>query len=39
METTCANCGADIEEGEGIQQDALTFCSEECADEYEEDDE
>lgn len=35
-ETTCAYCGTDVDELEGLEQDGLVFCSEECADEYEE---
>jgi hypothetical protein len=38
-ETTCAYCGAEVEQLDAVEQDGLTFCSEECADEYTEDDE
>ena len=37
MESTCAYCGEEVDEVEGLEQDGRTFCSEECADEYEED--
>jgi hypothetical protein len=36
-ETTCAYCGAEVEQLDAVEQDGLTFCSEECADEYTED--
>lgn len=36
-ERTCAHCGAEVDELEALEQDGLTFCSEECADEYEDD--
>jgi hypothetical protein len=38
-ETTCAYCGAEVEQLDAVEQDGLAFCSEECADEYTEDDE
>jgi hypothetical protein len=38
-ESTCAYCGTEVDELEAVEQDGLTFCSEECADEYTEDDE
>ncbi len=37
-ERTCANCGDDIEEFQTVEHDGLAFCSEDCADEYEGDD-
>lgn len=37
MDTTCTNCGEEVDELEAVEQDGMTFCSEECADEYEED--
>ncbi|MFN2431744.1 MAG: hypothetical protein ABR599_02800 [Gemmatimonadota bacterium] len=36
-ETTCAYCGEEVDETVGVEQDGLTFCSEDCADEYAED--
>ena len=36
---TCATCGSDMDELDVVEQDGLRFCSEECADEYTEDDE
>lgn len=38
MATPCAYCGEEVDEFEGVEQDGHVFCSEECADEYEEDD-
>ena len=36
-ERTCAHCGAELDEVLAIEQDGVTFCSEECADKFEED--
>ena len=38
-ESTCVYCGAEVDQLDAVEQDGLTFCSEECADEYTEDDE
>jgi hypothetical protein len=35
-DVTCVNCGEEVDEAEAIEQNGFIFCSEECADEYDE---